>query len=391
MNLNQDKFLPYALPEISEEEISEVTKCLKSGWLTTGKVCEKFESEFSNFLESKKDSIAVNSATAGLHLALKAIGINAGDEVITTVHTFTATAEVIVYLGAKPVFVDINLKDLCIDANLVEKAITHKTKAIIPVHFAGHAAELDKIYNIAEKFNLYVIEDAAHALPCSYGNKLIGTSSKSSAVFSFYANKTMTTGEGGMVVSNNIDVTKEIKIYRTHGINKDAFARYTSKKPSWYYEIVAPGYKYNLTDIAASIGRVQLKKLLEMHKKREDIAFEYDTAFEKMPLILPPRLKGEIHSWHLYIVRLKGNLICKRDDIIQSLFEEGIGCSVHYIPLHRHPYWRDTYNLKKNQFKNSEVTYLSSISLPIYSKMKKNDVMRVISTLKKVLNIYRNA
>ena len=247
-------FLPFALPEIGEEEIAEVVSSLRSGWVTTGPKAKQFEQDFSEWLGGGVESISVNSATAGLHLALEALGIGPGDEVITTTHTFTATAEVIRYLGADPVFVDVRPDTLCIDPDLIEGAITNKTKAIIPVHFAGLSADMPAILGIAKRHGLKVVEDAAHALPTTCGGRLVGSLESDVAVFSFYANKTITTGEGGMLVTRDPEIAKRAKVMRLHGINRDAFDRFTAKVPSWYYEVVAPGFKYNLTDIGRFPG-----------------------------------------------------------------------------------------------------------------------------------------
>eukprot|EP01030_Chromulinospumella_sphaerica_P006269 gene6269-6127_t len=268
--MSTQPFLPFALPEIGEEEIQEVANCLRSGWLTTGPKTRQFETDFEAMLNAAGggvaagnqpvQAIAVNSATAGLHLALEAIGIGQGDEVIVPTHTFTATAEVVRYLGADPVFVDVLPGTLNIDPALVRAAITNKTKAIMPVHFAGLAADMSAIVSIAQEHGLKVVEDAAHALPCVVNGVAVGNLQTDAAVFSFYANKTITTGEGGMVVSRNPQIIKRCKTMRLHGINRDVFDRFTSKAPSWYYEVVAPGFKYNLTDLASAMGIHQLKK-----------------------------------------------------------------------------------------------------------------------------------
>lgn len=376
-------FIPYALPDINEEEISEVVKTLKSGWLTSGPKVKEFENNFSEFFSSKSYSIAVNSATAGLHLALEAIGIKKGDQVITTTHTFTATAEVIRYLGADPIFVDIDPKTLCIDSKKIEKFITKRTKAIIPVHFAGLPSEMNQILELAKKYNLKIIEDAAHAFPSKYRGNLIGNLDSDITVFSFYANKTMTTGEGGMVVTKKRELANRIKIMRLHGIDRDVYDRFSTDKPKWAYQVIAPGYKYNMTDMAAAIGIVQLKKVNDFRTKREKIANIYNSEFHKLPLILPPMpQKNCSHSWHLYVIRLLPDFAKQRDKIIEKLFNKGVGCSVHYIPLHIHKYWKNKYNLKNSMFPESQTAFESSISLPIYSKMEPSDISKVINEIK---------
>ncbi len=386
--MSQTNFLPFALPEIGDEEIAEVVDTLRSGWVTTGPKARRFEQEFVAFLgDDSLQAIAVNSATAGLHLALEALGIGPGDEVITTTHTFTATAEVVRYLGADVKLVDIDPATLNIDPAAIEAAITPRTKAIMPVHYAGLAVDMDAIFAIADKHGLKVVEDAAHALPTTYKQQLVGLLRSDAVVFSFYANKTMTTGEGGMLVTRDAQLAARAKVMRLHGINRDAFDRFTAKVPSWYYEIVAPGFKYNLTDIAAAMGLHQLKRLKGFQERREQIAARYDEALADLPLILPPRPAhaGDVHSWHLYVVRLADGATINRDQLIDSLFADGIGVSVHYIPLHLHPYWKDRYDLKPEQFPHSQKAYERMVTLPLYTRMTDADVERVIAAVRKAL------
>ncbi|WP_286978585.1 DegT/DnrJ/EryC1/StrS family aminotransferase [Aminobacterium sp. UBA5514] len=382
---NKD-FMPFALPDIGQDEIDEVVDSLQSGWLTTGPKTRQFEKEFAHYLGDNIQALAVNSATAGLHLALEAIGIKPGDEVITTTYTFTSTAEVIRYLGAHPVFIDVDPKTLNIDVKRVEHAITSRTKAIIPVHIAGLPCDMDSILSIAHKHNLKVVEDAAHAFPVHYREKYIGTLSSDVTVFSFYATKTITTGEGGMVVTANPEIAKRCSIMRLHGIDRDAFDRYTSEKPSWYYEIIAPGFKYNMTDIAASIGIHQLKKAHAFKEKRTAIAKRYAEAFKDLPVTLPvmPQTK-EDHAWHLFILRLTENAPLSRNEFIQKMSEAGIGCSVHFIPLHMHPYWQKTYQLREEDYPIATRAYKGAVSLPIYTKMTDKDVDKVIKTVRSLL------
>lgn len=381
------KFLPFALPDIGESEIDEVVNSLRSGWVTTGPKAKQFETDFSSFLGGNVEAIAVNSATAGLHLGLEAIDVGLGDEVITTSHTFTATAEVIRYLGADPVFVDVDPKTLCIDVEATANAITSRTKAIIPVHFAGRSADMTRLLALARMHGLKVIEDAAHALPTTCQGKLIGTLDSDVTVFSFYANKTITTGEGGMLVTRNPEIAKRARVMRLHGINRDAFDRFTSTVPSWYYEIVAPGFKYNMTDIAASIGIHQLKKANLFQEKRARIAAMYDEALDGLPLVRPPHAApGDVHSWHLYVTQLAENANVSRDVFIERMFEQGIGCSVHYIPLHLQPYWRDTYQLTPDMFPVSQKIYERTVSLPLYTRMTEQDVLRVVAAVKVALS-----
>ena len=380
-------FLPFALPDIGDDEIAEVVDTLKSGWITTGPKAKRFESDFSVFLgEPDLHSLAVNSATAGLHLALEACGIGPGDEVITTTHTFTATAEVVRYLGADVKLVDIDPATLCIDPNQVEHAITAKTKAVIPVHYGGLAADMPAILDIARRHGLKVVEDAAHALPTTCGGRLVGTLDSDATVFSFYANKTITTGEGGMVTTRDAALAARMRTMRLHGMSRDAFDRFTAKVPSWYYEIVAPGFKYNLTDIAAAIGIHQLRRATALQDQRQAVAVQYTTALAGLPLRLPPMPRdGDVHSWHLYAVRLEDAAAIGRDAFIEALFAAGIGCSVHYIPLHLQPYWRDRYGLDAKQFPHSQHAFERLVSLPMYSRMTASDVERVAAASARAL------
>ena len=386
MSLNGKNFLQFSLPEIGEEEIAEVVASLRTGWLTTGPKAKQFELDFSNYLGGGLEAIAVNSATAGLHLGLEAMGIGAGDEVITTTHTFTATAEIIRYLGADPVFVDVDENSLCLDVELVERAITSRTKAIIPVHFAGRSADMTNLIPLANRYGLRILEDAAHALPSTCSGQLVGSLETDATVFSFYANKTITTGEGGMLVTRDHEIAKRARVMRLHGINRDAFDRFTSKAPSWYYEIVAPGFKYNMTDIAASMGVHQLKKAHAFQQKRARIAALYDKAFAGFPIIRPPHAApGDVHSWHLYVMQLADGAGVARDVFIERMFEQGVGCSVHYIPLHLQPYWRDTYRLTPEMFPVSQRVFERTVSLPLYTRMTDVDVARVVAAVKVAL------
>jgi len=380
-------FIPYALPLTGEEEIAEVVDTIKSGWLTTGPKTKRFEKDFSEFVQAKY-ALAVNSATAGLHLGLEALGVGASDKVITTVHTFTATAEVIRYLGADPVFVDIEGDSFNIDCDEIEKALiaNPEVKVIMPVHYAGQSANMTRIMELAEKYNVKVLEDAAHAIPSTHNGKIIGTFGDIT-VYSFYANKTITTGEGGMLVTNNESYAKRIGCMRLHGISKDVFDRFTSTKPSWHYQVVAPGFKYNMTDIAASLGIHQLKKAWSLQERRKAIAYKYNYAFSQLPVITPLIVnETDVHSWHLYVLQLNLNeLSLSRDRFIELLAERGVGTSVHYIPLHYHPYWQETYNLRENDFPKSSEAFKRIVSLPNYPKMTDEQVDTVISAVIEVI------
>ncbi|WP_088278865.1 DegT/DnrJ/EryC1/StrS aminotransferase family protein [Ideonella sp. A 288] len=380
-------FLPFALPEIGDDEIAEVVDTLKSGWVTTGPKAKRFEADFAAFLgDPALHCIAVNSATAGLHLALEGLGLGPGDEVITTTHTFTATAEVVRYLGADVKLVDIDPSTLNIDPAAVAAAITPRTRALMPVHYGGLAADMAAIHDIARAHDLHVVEDAAHALPTTHGGRLVGTLDSAATVFSFYANKTITTGEGGMLVTRDAALAQRARTMRLHGMSRDAFDRFTATVPSWYYEVVAPGFKYNLTDIAAAIGLHQLKKAHAFQQKRAAIAARYTEALAGLPVVtapLPPA--GERHAWHLYPLRLTDGVALGRDAFIERLYALGIGCSVHYIPLHLQPYWRDRYQLKAADFPHSQHAYERMLSLPIYTRMTDADVERVVEAVRTVL------
>ena len=381
-------FLPFALPDIGEEEIAEVVDTLRSGWVTSGPKARRFEQDFAAWLGEPEGlhCIAVNSATAGLHLALEALGIGPGDEVITTTHTFTATAEVVRYLGADVRLVDIDPATLNIAPALIEAAITARTKAIVPVHYAGLAADMPAILDIARRHGLKVVEDAAHALPTTCGGRLVGTLDSDATVFSFYANKTITTGEGGMLVTRNAALAERARVMRLHGINRDAFDRYRATVPSWYYEVVAPGYKYNLTDIAAALGIHQLRRAHAFHAQRVALAAHYHQALADLPVVLPPvPVPNQKHAWHLYVLRLAPGAPCSRDQLVQHLFDAGMGCSVHYVPLHLHPYWRDRYALQPAQFPHSQLAYENMLSLPLYTRMQAADVHRVAAAVRAAL------
>jgi len=379
------KYLPFALPDIDETELREVKEVLESAWITTGPKTKQFESAFANAV-NVKHAIAVNSCTAALHLALEAIGLQRGDEVLTTPYTFAASAEVIRYFDAKPILVDVDSRCLNMNPELIERAITPRTKAILPVHIAGLPANLDAIHSIALKNGLPVIEDAAHAFPTKYKGKMIGSLSQATC-FSFYATKTITTGEGGMICTNDEALAARCRIMALHGISKDAWKRYTAEG-MWYYEIVAPGFKYNMTDVAAAMGIVQLRKAQKMLARRQEIARRYNEAFSSIPQLQVPHDNPEMqHAWHLYMLRL--NLEQLRIDRAQFLIElknRNIGSSVHFIPLHIHPYYRETYGYKPEDFPVAYREYRREISLPIYSKMSDQDISDVIAAVVNIVD-----
>jgi dTDP-4-amino-4,6-dideoxygalactose transaminase len=382
--LTDDRFLPFHIPEIGEEEIRSVVETLRSGWLTTGLKVKTFEEAFATYVGCNH-AVAVNSGTAALHLALDAIGIKEGDEVIVPTMTFTATAEVVLYFKAKPVLIDCQSDTLNIDPDKIEEKITPKTKAIVPVHIAGQPCDMDRILEIARKHNLKVIEDAAHALPARYRGRMIGTVGDITC-FSFYATKTMTSGEGGMATTNNPEWADHMRMMSLHGISKDAWKRY-SQEGSWYYEVVAPGYKYNLTDIAAAIGIEQLKKCERFWQARKEISKIYDEKFADLPEIRRPvSLSNLQHAWHLYVIQLDLERVrINRSEFIAALKEKGIGTSVHFIPLHLHPYYRDTFGYEPQDFPNASSVFERIVSLPIYPKMSEGDVLHVIEAVRDTL------
>ncbi len=373
-------FLPFHRSDVGEEEVSEVLGVLRSGWLTTGPKVREFEREFAAMVGAEH-AVAVNSCTAALHLALEAAGVSEGDEVLVPTMTFAATAEVVTYFKARPVLIDCMQDTLNLNTNLIQQAITEKTKAIIPVHFAGHPCDLKPIHAVAQAHNLHVIEDAAHALPARYHGKMIGGISDATC-FSFYATKNITTGEGGMVTTNNAERAARMRMMSLHGLSRDAWNRY-SAQGSWYYEILSPGFKYNLTDIAAALGLAQLKKCDRFLKGRERYAALYNEGFQDLPeIICPPAASYVQHAWHLYVIQLNlDRLLIGRDEFVRQLQQEGVGCSVHFIPLHLHPYHRDRGGYRPEDFPVASKVFQQIISLPLYSKMTENEVNRVIETV----------
>ncbi len=379
-------FLPFALPCIGDEEINEVVDTLRSGWLTSGPKTRQFELEFAEFIGTSH-ALALSSCTAGLHLGLEAVGVKAGDKVITSPYTFTASAEVVRYLGADPVFVDICPDTFNLDPKQLAHALenTPNVSAIIPVHIAGQSCDMDAIMALARQYGVKVVEDAAHALPTAYKGKNIGTFGDVTA-YSFYVTKPVATGEGGMVVTANEEYAEHMRTMRLHGINRDIFKREGSTLPSWYYEVVAPGYKYNMNDIAAALGIHQLRKAHSLQARREAIALQYDAAFTDLPLQRPFRDSNSSHAWHLYMIQLNlDELNITRDEFIERMKAAGIGTSVHFIPLHIQPYWRDRYGFQPTDFPVALHTFERVVSLPIYPSMTDDDVARVIAATRQIL------
>lgn len=390
-------FLPFALPHISEEAIEEVASVLRSGWVTSGPKVKQFESEFSEFVSSK-EAIALNSATAGLHLALEAIGLTEKDAVITSSVTFTATAEVICYFKAQPILTDVDPifnvmtpesileainRECSFDGKILRHVKTGKTvKSIMPVHLAGFTCDMEAIMEIAQKYGLFVIEDAAHAFPATHKGKMIG-SWGDFTVFSFYATKGITTGEGGMVTTDNSEFASRMKIMRLHGINRDTYNR-----PGWFYEVVDAGYKYNLTDIAAALGIVQLRESVGFWSRREEIALRYNHEFSKIKgMTLPkPDPRGK-HSWHLYRIELDPQVAkVGRDSLAQELKDRNIGSSLHFIPIYEHPFYKKNYSFTKRDYPNASKMYDRALSLPLFAGMSDNDIEDVVNAVKEILS-----
>jgi dTDP-4-amino-4,6-dideoxygalactose transaminase len=377
------EFLSFSPPLIGEEEINEVIDTLRSDWITTGPKVTRFEEEFAAFIGAPA-ALALNSCTAGLHTALVTLGIGPGDEVITTPMTFCSSVNVIEHVGARPVLVDVEPDTLNIDPEQVAEAITPRTKAIVPVHYTGHTCEMDAILEIAREHNLYVIEDAAHALPAKYKGRMIGTIGHLTA-FSFYATKNLTTAEGGMLTGEP-DLLDKARILSLHGMSKNAWKRY-SVAGSWYYEVVYPGFKYNMTDIQASLGLWQLRKLPQFQARRREIVQRYNAAFSKFGELQTPVERPEVeHAWHLYILRLNlERLKIDRAQFIEELKALNIGTSVHFIPIHLHPYYRDKYGYKPDDFPIAYSNYQRIISLPLCPRMTDQDVEDVIGAVQTVI------
>ena len=392
--------IPFHRAEIGEAEIAEVVATLRSGWLTTGPKTRQFEAEFANFL-GVKHAVALNSATAALHLALEAIGLKRGESVLVPTMTFAATAEVVRYFDAKPLLIDCLEDDLNLDcAHARQQAAAaisrgEKLRAIIPVHYGGKVADMTSVLTLAKEFDLAVIEDAAHCCPAHYRQSetspwlSVGSESTISC-FSFYANKCITTGEGGMACTNDDKLAERMRIMGLHGISKDAWKRFTSEG-SWYYEIIAPGYKYNLTDIASAIGIHQIRKADHFRLERERVVALYSIKLATVAEIrLQPADPNRIHSHHLFVIRLKLNLLTvDHGPIIAELKQAGIGCSVHWMPLHMHPYYRETYDYKPSDMSVAARVFPELISLPIFPSMTEEEVSYVCDTLVKILARHR--
>lgn len=372
-------FIPFSPPQLGEEEIQEVVDTLRSDWITTGPKTKRFEKEFAESVGAE-EALALNSCTAGLHVALATLEIKAGDEVITTPTTFAASLNVVEHVGARPVLVDVEPDTLNIDPKAVLRAVTPRTRAILPVHFTGHPVDLEALEVIAAEKHLAVVEDAAHAVAAKIGDRCIGQR-PSIAAFSFYATKNLCTAEGGMLVGPKAFLDRA-RVYALHGMNRDAWNRY-GKGGKWFYEVLVPGFKYNMTDIQASLGLWQLKKLPELQARRRVIASRYRAAFaDAQALELPVERPGVTHAWHLFVLRLNlDRLSIDRDRFIDELGARGIGTSVHFIPAHLHPYYRDKYGYRPEDFPVAYGNYLRSVSLPLNTRLTDAEVDRIAGTV----------
>lgn len=382
-----NKLIPYGHQSIDKEDIDAVVKVLKSDWLTQGPKITEFEKALCDYTKAKY-AVAVSSATAALHLACLVFGIRRGDEVITSPITFVATANAVVYCGGKPVFADIQPDTINIDPNEIKKKITKKTKAIIPVHFAGHPCDLKEISSIAKKHNLAVIEDAAHALGAEYNGEKIGSCKYSDlTVFSFHPVKSITTGEGGAILTNRRELYEKLLILRSHGITRDKkqFTNYYPRADGeWYYEMQDLGFNYRITDFQCALGICQLKRLDNFILRRRDIVHRYNKYLSKLEdLILPTEKSVVKSSWHLYAIKLKYDAI--RKSVFEKLRKEGLGVQVHYIPVYLQPFYRDKFNYKKGLCPQAERYYQKTISIPLYPKMTDKDALYIIKNLKNLL------
>jgi len=381
-------FLPFHRALIEAEEIAAVVEVMQSGWLTTGPRAKQFEAAFAQFTGAAH-AVAVSSCTAALHLALAAIGLQEGDEVILPTMTFAASGEAVLYFRARPVLVDCGEDSFHMDVQRIEEAITPRTKAILPVHYSGYPCDMDPILDIAERRGLKVIEDAAHSLPSSYKGRTVGTIGDVTC-FSFYATKTLTTGEGGMITTEDPEYAERMRILSLHGISRDAWKRYTAEG-SWRYDIEAMGFKYNLTDLQAAIGAVQLSKCRSMRARRAELAQRYTQSLSSLDAFVTPGVPENVeHAWHLYVLQLReGVLKIGRDRVIEELKARGIGTSVHFIPLHLHTLYREYCGYRAGDFPNAETRFLASFSLPIFPGMTAEEQDRVIEALHEIARLHR--
>ncbi|MRR35661.1 DegT/DnrJ/EryC1/StrS aminotransferase family protein [bacterium] len=383
----RDSFLPFSPPFLGPEEIGEVIDTLKSDWITTGPKARQFETDFAGFIGAEA-ALAVSSATDAMQVGLAALGVRPGDEVITTAMTFCSTVHVIEHLGARPVLVDVEPDTLCVDPDAVERAVTEKTRGILPVHIYGHPCDMNPLLEVAAARGLFVLEDAAHSLPARYNGQAIGTIGTATA-FSFYATKNMTTAEGGML-TGDADLIAKARMWSLHGMSRDAYKRY-SAEGSWFYEVVLPGFKCNMTDIQASIGIQQLKKLPHFQERRREVVGRYHSAFGELPeVMVPVEREGCESAWHIYPLRLNLDMLTiGRSEFIEELKARNIGASVHFIPIHIHPYYRDKYRFAPEDFPIAFANYRRLVSLPLHPRLSEQDVNDVVEAVRDVITKYR--
>jgi dTDP-4-amino-4,6-dideoxygalactose transaminase len=379
------EFLPFHRPHLGEEEISEVVDTLRSGWLTLGPKTQKFETKFAEAVGAEH-AVAVSSCTAALHLALDAFGVGPGDEVVTSPYTFTSTVASILYVGATPVLADTLAEWPNLDPESVSRAVSDRTKVILPVHFGGAPCDMDAMESIARDCGATILEDAAHALPATYKGRTVGSIGKATA-FSLYAGKNITTGEGGMLTTDDAEVASSVRQKRLHGISRDAWKRYTAEG-SWYYEVESLGFKYNMTDINAAIGIHQLDRVEGFQDRRRKIVAHYDELFAGVPGIIRPEAPDSCESaWHLYVVRIDpGSVSISRNDVIEALKADNIGTSVHFIPVHHHPFYQERLGCSRDDYSNANRLYEQSISLPLFPTMTDADVEGVAHSLTRIVS-----
>lgn len=378
--------VPFFRPSIGQREIAEVVACLKSGWLTTGPKTREFEEKFVEALGGGLHAVAVNSATAAMHLALEALGVGPGDEVVVPTLTFTATAEVVRYLGADPVLADVDPATLCLSPETVAPVLTAATKVVMPVHFAGRPCDMTALAAQADAHGAVLLDDAAHAFPAAHAGRPVGRAGSAATAFSFYANKTITTGEGGMLVTEDEGIAVRARTMRLHGIDRDVFNRFTDSRASWIYDVIAPGFKYNMTDMAAALGLVQLSRAEEFGRARARLARRYDAELADLPLTLPPHAApDDVHSWHLYIVRLTDDAPLDRDAFILAMQDAGIGVSVHYRPLHQMTVWAGGAARGGVAFPAADDIFAREVSLPLFMAMTEAEQDRVVETVRRLL------
>jgi dTDP-4-amino-4,6-dideoxygalactose transaminase len=379
--------IPCFQAAIGEEEIAAATAVLRSGWLTTGPKAREFEQRFAAFIGRDIEAIAVSSATAGLHLAVEACGLGPGDEVLVPTLTFTASASVIRHVGAEVVLVDVDDRTRTIDLQDAERRLTPRCKAIMPVHFGGFPCDMAAVLKFARQHGLKVIEDAAHALPATHDGRLIGDWESDACVFSFYATKPITTGEGGMIVTRDRRLAARARVMRSHGLDRDALDRFRKVGASWAYDVVAPGFKYNMTDLAAAIGTVQLARAEALRSSRQESAERYLARLAGLPLDCPaPAPAGSLHAWHMFPVRIHETARVSRDDLIAGLGAAGIGTSVHYRPLHQMTYWKDRHHFGPSEFPVADRYFTGAVTLPLFPGMSDAQVDRVAATVRDLLS-----